>query len=228
MSSSIIPKEQLTAYQRYELGSFDSPPRGDSGRGDSVSGVALPTVEDVDRVYAEARAEGKAAGIQEGRAEGLAQGRAAAESERDQVRRLLADFSGLLASLERDLAEDVLAVALAVARQIVRQAIAVRPELVLTVIREAVAGLPQVVQPARLLLHPDDAALVRAAADAQAERFPWVVVEDGSMERGSCRLETATSEIDATLESRWKRTIAALGRSDAWLDPAADEKTPIL
>jgi flagellar assembly protein FliH len=38
------------------------------------------------------------------------------------------------------------------------------------------------------------------------------------MERGGCRFLTGSSEIDATLENRWRRIVAALGRDDAWLD----------
>jgi len=38
------------------------------------------------------------------------------------------------------------------------------------------------------------------------------------MERGGCRIESANSEIDATLDVRWKRIVAALGRDDAWLE----------
>ena len=40
MSSAAIPKEQLTAYQRWELDSFDAPkevPLGDKGRPGGVS-----------------------------------------------------------------------------------------------------------------------------------------------------------------------------------------------
>jgi flagellar assembly protein FliH len=45
------------------------------------------------------------------------------------------------------------------------------------------------------------------------------VVEDSQMARGGCRLETAQSEIDATLENRWKRVLESLGQSGDWLAP---------
>jgi flagellar assembly protein FliH len=44
------------------------------------------------------------------------------------------------------------------------------------------------------------------------------VVEDPQIERGGCRLETPSTEIDATLETRWRRVIASLGRDDPWIE----------
>jgi hypothetical protein len=44
------------------------------------------------------------------------------------------------------------------------------------------------------------------------------VVEDGAIERGGCKFQTGASEIDATLETRWRRVVASLGRDDGWLD----------
>jgi flagellar assembly protein FliH len=43
-------------------------------------------------------------------------------------------------------------------------------------------------------------------------------VEDILVERGGCRLDTATTEVDATLETRWRRIIGALGSDDPWID----------
>ena len=51
MSSQFVPKEQLSAYQRWEMNSFD---------------VNLPTADDVERIHLQARQEGYSAGYQEG------------------------------------------------------------------------------------------------------------------------------------------------------------------
>jgi len=95
-----------------------------------------------------------------------------------------------------------------------------KPDLVLSVVKEAVASLPGVDQQTTIHLHPSDAALLRkvAESDKTLHELPWRIVEDVRVERGGCRLETATTEVDATLETRWRRIIAALGRDDPWID----------
>jgi flagellar assembly protein FliH len=95
----------------------------------------------------------------------------------------------------------------------------VHPEVVLPVIREAIASIPQGSLHPRLMLHPQDAALVRSVLDAnQITPAPWRIVEDARLERGGCRVETATSELDASVESRWKAVVASLGREERWVD----------
>jgi flagellar assembly protein FliH len=85
------------------------------------------------------------------------------------------------------------------------------------VVQEAVRCLPEFEQPVRILMHPADAALVQSHLAAQASAGGWLVVPDAAMERGGCRLKTSTTEIDATLTSRWQRVLAALGQNREWL-----------
>ena len=54
--------------------------------------------------------------------------------------------------------------------------------------------------------------------DPALATLPWKIVEDAQIERGGCRLETPTTEVDATLETRWRRVVASLGRDDSWID----------
>jgi len=46
----------------------------------------------------------------------------------------------------------------------------------------------------------------------------WKILEDTRMARGGCRVETANSQIDATLPSRWQRVLAAIGQEGSWLE----------
>jgi flagellar assembly protein FliH len=45
----------------------------------------------------------------------------------------------------------------------------------------------------------------------------WKIFEDARIERGGVRIETANSQIDASLETRWNRVVAALGQDTTWL-----------
>ena len=205
MSSSIIPKEQLSAYQRWELNSFDRMAPGKN------PAVVLPTVEQIERIHQEAREEGHAAGYREG------QDRVQAEAQRLQM--LLENLGRELQQVDQQVAQDLLTLSLDVAKKMLCQALRVHPELVLAVVQEAIACLPQFNQHAHLVLHPDDATLVRSRLGEQLSHSGWKILEDTRMGRGGCRLETANSQIDATLPSRWQRVLAAIGQEGEWLEP---------
>jgi flagellar assembly protein FliH len=122
-----------------------------------------------------------------------------------------------LQALEQGVAEQLLAVSIEVASQVLRQSLRVQPELLLPVIREAVAALyPHQGHPA-LFIHPDDAALVRTQLGEQLSHNDWRIIEDATLAPGGCRVEVGASEVDATLETRWRRVISAIGLSQEWL-----------
>ena len=202
MSSNIIPKEQLSAYQRWELNSLD----GSAAR----TTVPLPTAEEVENTHQQAYQEGFATGYREGKSK--------VDTELARLTQLMSALDGALSQFDEALSQNLLSLSLDIAKQMLREALRVRPELVLPVIREAVNGLPQASQHPHLKLHPDDAALVRSLMADELNHFHWKLIEDSRVERGGCRVETTNSEIDATMENRWKRILVALGSEGAWLE----------
>jgi flagellar assembly protein FliH len=201
LSSNIIPKEQLSAYQRWELNSLD---------GSASSTVPLPTAEEVENIQHQAYQEGFAAGYREGKSK--------VDAELARLVHLMSALDGALNQFDETLSQNLLSLALDVAKQMLREALRVRPELVLPVIREAVNSLPQASQHPHLKLHPEDATLVRSLMADELNHFHWKLIEDGRVERGGCRVETTSSEIDATMENRWKRILVALGGEGEWLE----------
>jgi len=221
--TSFIPKEKLTAYQRWELAAFDeaereaaapppAPPAEASASeapSEPLPPVILPTAEDVERMHAEAHESGYAAGYEEGIRQ--------ARLEAAQINALMNNLQHSLQTIEQDVAEQLLAVSIEVASQVLRQSLRVQPELLLPVIREAIAALyPHHGHPA-LFIHPDDAALVRAQLGEQLSHNNWRIIEDAALTPGGCRVEVGASEVDATLETRWRRVIEAIGVSQEWL-----------
>jgi flagellar assembly protein FliH len=179
---------------------------------------APPAEEDASALLAEIERM-RAAAREAGYREGLEQGRLAAAEDVAALRALLGRLGELVGDIEQGIASDVLSLSLDIAKHVVRSSLRVKPDLVLAVIRDAIASFPELAEGARLVLHPADAELVRAAAGtADSELAVWTIVEDPQIERGGCRLQTGATEIDATLENRWRRMVAALGRDDAWLD----------
>lgn len=183
----------------------------------AVAGTQSAAASDEEQVR-RAREEG----VQQGLAAGRQKTGSGAGAERDELKVLIAGINELMKDFEQSLANDVLSMSLELAKLIVRQSLRVKPELVLSVVREAITSLSGVTDQTVLHLHPADALLLRklAETDPQIQELPWKLVEDPQLERGGCKLSTPTTEVDATVETRWRRIIASLGRDDAWIDIA--------
>ncbi len=237
MSSSVIPKEKQSAYQRWEMESFgDDPPRINTPDGMRAAAAASAAAaqkagrdamaEQVEIARAQARAEGYAAGaaegreagIEAGRAEGLLQGRALAEQERLALQRIAETFGTEVSQANELIAADMLDLSLDLAKAMLKTALHARPELIVPIVREAIHYLPTLQQPALLHLHPEDAAVIATHMGDEINTAGWRIVEDAHMDRGGCRVETATNQIDATTSTRWQRIAAALGKESDWLE----------
>lgn len=198
MSDAIIAPENLTAWQRWEAPNLDSRLR--------TGGVELPTASQIEDIQRQAREEG----FQIGHAEGM-------QKAMQENRRLADLINALETRIDEQVAHELLALSLDIARQVLHQALKVNPDLLLGVVREAIGTLPHYNQGAHLVLHPDDAVLVHERMGEQLSHSGWKIFEDARVERGGARIETATSQIDASLETRWKRVVGALGQDTSWL-----------
>lgn len=224
----------LSAWERWEMGTLDGgkTPAGRkaaerNGHG-NANGSALPPpapppapkidLAELARIRKDARAageaEGRAAGLAEGRkvghTEGLATGLAAASVHAERLRALAQSLPDALHRAESELAETVLALALDVARQVVHRTLKTEPEWVLPVVRDLLNTEPALRGEPRLLLHPDDVALVRNSLGEEIEAAGWQMRADDHIERGGCRVQSANGELDGTLQTRWKRVAAAV------------------
>ena len=203
MSSPATPKERLTAYQRWELDSFDAPKT-------AAKAAILPTAEQLERLHQQAREEGYAAGQREGSA------RTAAEAQR--LRQIAAALAEESRSFDQQVAQELLQLALAVAKQIVQQSLRLRPEAILALVSRLLEQMSASRRRACVILHPEDAALVRAGLGERLANQGWEIIENAEVSRGGCRVESADCEIDATLERRWQRVAGALGGEHAWVE----------
>jgi flagellar assembly protein FliH len=229
--SNVIPKEQLSAYQRWELASFDAPPPPTAE--EVIARLEKGNQEARLSAYTAGQEEGRAAGFEQGRAEGfeqgqttgqeqgyaqgLADGRAQAAEEKAQLLQIAQLFSNEITHASERVASDVLELALDLSKAMLKSALNVRPELVIPVVSDAIRHLPTVQRPARLILHPSDAQLTKAMMADELDQAGWCVIEDPQMEPGGCRVETATNQIDASITTRWQRIAAALGKDSDWL-----------
>jgi flagellar assembly protein FliH len=209
MSDSAPPKEQLTAYERWELPSFGTTGVGNTGQSGAharqqgnKAGIVLPTAVQLEEIQRQAHDEGYQAGYAEGT---------------QRIAALLNAMEQALQQADQAIAQDLLSLSLEVARQMVQQTLKIKPEVLLSVISEAISSLPHFNQGAHLVLHPDDAAMVRASMGEQLSHSGWKIYEDALLARGGARVETAHSQIDATLANRWQRIVAAIGQDSSWI-----------
>lgn len=187
--------------------------------------IPLPTIEEIEAIrenahqegYEEGHAQGLQSGHDAGYQDGLAQGRAEAAQELARLKEIAAGFADAVTQADEAIAQDVLELALQLARNMVRTAFDVKPDLIIPVVREAIDYLPTLQQPALLHLHPDDVPIVRNGMAQELETGGWRIVEDASLARGGCRVDTASNQIDAQIASRWQRLTHALNKDVEWL-----------
>lgn len=227
---SDTPKELQSAYQRWEMASFGDNRPSTLARNAPPPAAAAPpppelippTEEEIAAIRAAAHEDGEAIGFEAGSnagyIDGLERGRAEAAEELAHLRTISSTFAKALADADEVIANDVLDLALQLARGMLRAALPVKPELMLPIVRDAIAYLPIVQQPAVLMLNPMDVDLVRSAMGEDIDKGGWRVIEDASIERGGCKIDTASNQIDAQCESRWLRLNQALAKDVDWLD----------
>lgn len=175
----------------------------------------------------QARAEGHAQGLAQGQAQTQQQwqqrmddyvagaGREQAQSVIKVVQGLEEDFKQMQAAT----AQELLNLACDIARQVVRQELRSQPQALLPVVREALDMLVDESRPVTVRLNPTDLNALDAALKAEHgahSRIQWV--GDAAIAAGDVKVECGGTEIDASLEKRWRRAVAALGLVSTWYD----------
>jgi flagellar assembly protein FliH len=216
----------LTAWERWELASFDAghpkpstavPP---SPTEEEPSQIKLPTAEEIEQIYQQARDEGARKGKEEGYQAGLKEGQTKTLAEAARLAKAATKLDEALGKLDVQVADELLALAVELAREVIRQEISARPETLLTVVREALSQLPH--QHAAIFLNPDDASLLRSYMGDQLAHAGHRIHDDFKLARGDCVLEAGGSQVDATVAMRWRRVLDGLGVDSAWQSPATE------
>ncbi len=159
---------------------------------------------------------------QRGLAEGFRAGSEHVKSEShdmgQRVDQLIASMQTQFANMDTDVADAVLGLAFSLARQIVRAELDARPELVSASVRDALGSLALKATYPGIYLNPADLNLVKASLGDELTLRGCRLVPDAGISRGGCRLESDTSMVDATIESRWERALSNMGYSGSEFD----------
>lgn len=225
--SRFIPSEEIRAVSVWHFSSV----HGDDPSLNPAKAPVLPPMEPPppppevveaeqvalrDQARAEGFAEGHAAGAEETRQALQAQMAEQAHEATAQLDALLSDMRKQLQAAQARMAETVLEMACELARQVVRQELSTDTSHLTPVVEEAMATLISDTLPVTVKVHPSDFERLEPgwtnAPDPKGPRF----VADSSITPGGCRVESAASVVDATLETRWRRAIGNLGLNLPW------------
>ena len=164
--------------------------------------------------------------FERGREQGaLEAGRTAQQVRAGHVERIGQVIGNLQAALDELAsrgADALLDLSLEVARQVLRRELSLQRDAALPVVREAIALISDHAAHPRVHLNPQDYEIVSAELGADVTHRGCRFVADPGVPPGGCRVEAPQGEIDATLETRWRRVVAALGADQS----AASDATP--
>ncbi len=186
---AIVPAERSATLMRWQIPSFDVPP---------VPEEALHTAAHLDEIESAAYQEG----IQRGHAQGYADGQRQAQQEAERLRALIEHVQRPLAQLDEEIERAMLETACAIARRLTMAELSLRPELIETLVRTALAALPPYVREVRLHVNADDAAFLGSCPELQASGQGFQIVADAGLQRGDCRISTDSTQLDARLDTR--------------------------
>lgn len=215
-TSNATPKEEQTAYQRWEMSAFtaeDTQQPFNHQKTKTVKGQTSALNGALEGVRKEAYTKG----VQEGFAVGMAQAKEHAEQERAVFQSIAANFTHALETADQGVEQDILNLALDIAKSMLKQKIAVDETLILPVVRDAMKHLTDMNKPATIMVHPEDARILREYMQEELAEQPWHIHEDPAIERGGCAVETGDNQIDASNATRWKRITEALGQNNDWM-----------
>ena len=173
-----------------------------------------------DKGLQEGTAQGKTEGYQSGHAQAVEQGynegyqsgslKSTQQSER--LAQLISTSSLALEALHEDVGQALLQLAIQVAEQVLQTELKQHPEQVAELLSHILKEAEHKEQTLTVLANPADCALINEYLTEDLAHNPsWRIKADPTITQGGVLVTTALGEIDATLESRWRRVLARLG-----------------
>lgn len=156
--------------------------------------------------------EGMRLGFDEGLRKGLSEGK---QQARQQFLQAAQPFESLshelrqfLDGFEQRRREELLQLVEKVTRQVIRCELTLNPTQLLTLVEEALAGLPQPPAQIRVLLNSDEHRRISEAEPDKA--LEWGLTADAALAPGECRVVTDTTEMDLGCQHRLDQCVSVL------------------
>jgi flagellar assembly protein FliH len=223
MYARFIPREELSSFAAWAPGDLTG---NATGAAPAAATAEAPHVDPAEQLAEQVRAA-RQSGYQDGYRDGLValEGfkQSFAHQATLQVGVLVKSIGSALDAMQQEMAEALAATALALARQIVRSELSARPESVAAVAQEALETLMLSARHITLRVHPDDQPLIAEGAGELLAARGARLVADISVARGGCVVESNIGLVDASIETRWRRAAASIGRDEPWQAGEASE-----
>ncbi|MBC3412682.1 flagellar assembly protein FliH [Pseudomonas sp. SWRI51] len=233
--SDLIRARDLEGVDVWALPSFDpAPPPEPEPEPEIVEEVEeVPldevqplTLEELEAIRQEAYNEGFATGEREGFHSTQIKVRQEAEvalaAKLVSLEQLMTHLLEPIAEQDTQIEKGLVHLVANMARQVIGRELRGDSSQVTHVLREALKLLPMGAENIRIHLNPQDFELAKALRERHEEN--WKLLEDEALLPGGCRIETAHSRIDATMETRIEKAVAQL--FDQSHDQALHPSTP--
>lgn len=175
------------------------------------SNAGPQTVEELEALQQQAYQEG----LEKGRQAGLAEVR----QRVDQFLGMVGFLQAPLEKLDEEVELQLSQLALHIGSQLLQRESRTDPDVIRQLIQQAVSYLPVASRDIKVRMHPDDMLLLQQAG-IEVEQQGWQALADHGISRGGCYVESATAQVDATLETRLQEIF------DQLMEHMPEEGTP--
>ena len=233
--SNRIPADQLTAYERWELPAME--PSGNDVIRSQVSSAEIPikplTASDLEKIRLEAYeagfAEGKEEGLEKGHKEGLDKGfqegldsgtqkglqegqQTGQQQKQAEIDESIARLTNVMGKLlepikqhDDEIEEALLNLVLAISRAVIIRELSISSEQVRQTLMEALGSLPPSASNVKIWVNSVDYDTVFPIAESMSGETQ--IIKSDEILPGGCKVETLHSQIDATVEKRFQKTV---------------------
>ena len=177
------------------------------------------SAEEIQAVIDKAYAEGHDSGFKDGYSKGKALAHTENADEKRSLELLAQQFGAAITAKNIEICDDVLNLSLAIAQSMIRSEIKINPQVIKAIISEATKKFIDAAE-LKLIVHPDDAVIVRQYLKDELGAMSWQLSENAEIDRGGCVVETSQNSIDASNEVRWKAITESLGKNLDWHEGA--------
>ena len=238
--SELIRAKDVAEFDRWAIPSFDPQveeapepePQPEPEPEPQIEEVAVEdvkplTLEELEAIRQEAYNEGFATGEKDGFHAGQLKAKQEAEvalaAKIASLEELMGHLLEPIANQDRELEQGLVNLVSQMTRQVIQRELAIDSSQIRHVLREALKLLPMGASNIRIHVHPQDFELVKALRERHEES--WRILEDESLQPGGCRVESESSRIDASVETRLATALKQLfeqQRAQATQPPEAD------
>jgi len=158
-------------------------------------------------------AQGHASGFEQGKQEGYEAGRQQAYqemrgqlvAEQQRFQQITQALLNPLTAQDSDIENMLLDIICSLTQSVIERELITDSSHILTMVKTAVSALPVGSKNIRIILNPDDLALVETYAEEQ--QLDWKFLGDTQLQVGGCRIETPESRVDFSVSHRLRSVL---------------------